>query len=787
MREFDCGELHYVFGENGFPEKISLPAVLHRHNLLREPADLTLVLGDGRMLRPAPGSGTETLIRKSGTAQIVEFDHLALTDAAGHAEPGLSLCLRHELYDDGTAFTDAFFLGESLPPPSLKRFELKMPLSLAAFETVRWSLAYRPKKADGALIQTSAPERELPPGENRRCENGIFPLAGFNLWMKDGPSCYAEFFVEGDNVPAGDPADNESSVAWEDGDPVLRWNFLTKEARPECGPWQWRNRWGWVIAPAPRSRRLPPLPMYHYFDNLAHYPDDEAMEAIASSGAQVLILHENWRTDVRDGGQPYDPARFRRIVEQAHRHGLRVMVYIRGNELSVVEEDGEWFPAWLQYGRDGLYMDYGGPFHWQIPPDEIYQGGRICFRRHYFENVKRRKIVGPGGLLYGHTGPMFSALGMTGGMIDGYVSGEGERGMLVKSRLDHAYFSMASVCPGTMWTAAFPEYGEPRMVPFLAATGQSPHIPLGTQFPSSSLSHPAAPGINDVNFRPLWKLWNLMKGAEDLRVFNDYNCSGIFARSENVSHYLMSAGGRTVCIFANFTAAPLQVDPFIDFAAAGIEAGPLHLCLPDTETPGKVIPFDGRPFTLGPYGVGAVCAGRFDFAGYEKPYPPLSGIGKKHLAKVEEQKRNRAGFGPAPEWRIRLRIPDLPVSYEMSMLVDLYDDRYELCEETPEGIRELGYLGRSGFRGGMTPRDDLVVNGTESVWIPLREIVGPGEHKLLLRSLHRGDLYYVNSPFYSFVFLEVARTPDRPDYCIEFMNELEPDRSELHFRLNFEE
>ena len=47
MREFDCGELHYVFGENGFPEKISLPAVLRHHNLLREPADLTLVLGRG--------------------------------------------------------------------------------------------------------------------------------------------------------------------------------------------------------------------------------------------------------------------------------------------------------------------------------------------------------------------------------------------------------------------------------------------------------------------------------------------------------------------------------------------------------------------------------------------------------------------------------------------------------------------------------------------------------------------------------------------------------------------
>lgn len=787
MRDFDHGELHYAFGGNGLPESISLPAVLRHHNLLQKPINLTLAMADGRTLSPAFGTGTEMLTRTNGTAQIVEFNHLALTDDAGNAEPGFSLCLRHELYDDGTAFTDAFFLGESMPPPAMKGFELKIPLSLLAFETVRWSLDYRPKTVDGTLIQTSAPERELPPGENRKCEHGIFPQAGFNLWMKDGPSCYAEFFMEGDNVPADDPADNESSVIWENGNPVLRWNFLTKEARPACGPWQWRNRWGWVVTPAPRTRHLPPLPMYHYFDNLAHYPTDEAMEAIAASGAQVLILHENWRTDVQNGGQPYDPVRFRQIVEQAHRHGLRVMLYIRGNEPSIVEENGEWFANLLQYDHDGLYMDYGGPFHWQIPPDEIYQGGRICFRRHYFENVNRRKIVGPNGLFYSHTGPMFSALGMTAGIVDGYVSGEGEKGMLVRSILDHAYFSMASVCPGTMWTAAFPEYGEPRMVPFLAATGQSPHIPLGTQFLSSSLAHPPAPGINDVNFRPLWKLWNLMKGTENLRLFSDYNCSGMFARSEEVSHYLMSAGGKMACIFANFTDSPLTVDPYIDFATAGISPGALHLCLPTRETPGKAQEFGGKPFTLGPYGVGAVCAGELDFSEYEKPYPPLSQIGKKHLAKVKEQKLNRVGFGSAPEWWIRLSIPDLPISYEASMIIDLYDNRYELCEETPEGIRELGYLGRSGFRREMTPKDDMIVNGTESVWIPLRTIAGPGERKLLLRSLHRGDRYYVNSPFYSFVILEIAREAGTPEYRIEFMNELESKRSELHFNLNFQE
>lgn len=787
MRNFECGKLHYAFGRSGLPERILLPTELHDHNLLRQAVTLTLTLEDGRTLYSTSGRDTEILTRKKDAARIVEFNELVFADDAGNVEAGLRLSLRYELCEDGTAFTDAFFIGDAMPTPVLKGFELRLPLALTAFETVRWGLAYRPKKVDGALIQTSAPERELPPGENRILEHGIFPQAGFYLRMSDGPSCYAEFFMEADNVPAGDPADNESSVIWENGNPVLKWNFLTKKAKPRFGPWQWRNRWGWVIAPAPVVRHLPPLPMYHFIDNLEHYPTDEAMEAIAASGAQVLILHENWRRDIQNGGLPYDSARLREVVKQAHAHGLRVMLYTRGNEQSIVEEEGEWFSQLLEYDRDGLYMDYGGPFHWQIPPDEIYQGGRIAFRQHYFYNILRRKIVGPNGVFYGHTGPMFSALGMTGGIIDGYVSGKGERGMLVRSRLDHEYFSMAAVCPGTMWTAAFPEYGEPRMVPFLAATGQSPHIPLGTQFPSSSLAHPAAPGINDVNFRPLWKLWNLMKGTSDLRIFSDYNCSGMFARSELVSHYLMSAEDRQVCIFANFTDSPLVVDPFIDFAAAGITPGHLHLCLPDRKTPGKAQPFDGKPFTLGPYGVGAVCAGDFDFAEYERPYPALPEICRKHLAKVEEQRLNRIGHGRSREWWLRLSIPDLPASYEPSMTLDLYDNFCELCELTENGIEKLGYLGRSGFRREPTPKDDMIANGTESVWIPLREIVGGGRRKLLIRSLHRGEQYYVNTPFYSFVVLDIGREAGKSEYRIEFMNELEPERSELHFDLEFGE
>ena len=134
-----------------------------------------------------------------------------------------------------------------------------------------------------------------------------------------------------------------------------------------------------------------------------------------------------------------------------------------------------------------------------------------------------------------------------------------------------------------------------------------------------------------------------------------------------------------------------------------------------------------------------------------------------------------------------MSIPDLPLSYEGSMVLDLYDNYTELCEVTEHGVEKLGYLGRSGFHRKPPPREELVVNGVDSVWIPLRKIVGGGRRKLMLRSLHRGDMYYVDSPFYSFVVLDIAREAGKPEYRIEFMNELEPERSELHFDLEFSE
>lgn len=784
--EMQCGRIRYAFAGNGMIQGIFLPEELGNVNLIKGGATLHLAYADGREFFPIAGKTAPQRWTSRNQAEILEFSNIAFADASGKVEPGLRLTLRYELFSDGTAFVDGFFLGEQEIRQPINCFELALPLDFSAFDTTHWSLTYRPKKIDGALIQTSTPERNLLPGDDHLMEHSIFPLAGFNLWQNAGSSCYAEFVMEADNVLVGNAGNNRSSVTWEDGDPTLLWNFQTASEQPKFGPWQWRNRWGWVIAPAEMTRHYPPFQMYHYFDNIRRYPEDEALEAMAQSGTDVLILHENWRTDAQNGGQPYDEEKFRHVIDFAHSRNIRVMVYIRGNEDSVVEEYADWFDKYFIRDYDGLYMDYGGPFHNQTPPDESAQGGRLHFRKHYLSNQRLRRIVGRDGLLFSHTGPMFSALGMTGGCVDGYVSGEGERGLLVKSRLDHAYFSMASACAGTMWTAAFPEYSSPVMIPYLASAGQTAHLPLGVQFPSSSLAHPPVPGIGDVNFRPLWKLWHLMKGEKDIRIFNDYNCRNIFPVQENISHYLMISDGKAVCIFANLTDQKKAVNGAVNTGKAGITSDwPAYFCQPDVSAPGKVTAWEGKDFDLPPYGLAAIVWGEADFSAYEKAYQPLSPLGEKYLKYVEEQRRFRSGSGAANEWYIRLSVKDLPVPYEYSMTVDLYDNRFELHEVIEGNCCQLGYLAKDGFRREAPEQKDFVMAGEESCWIPLKAVLGQGKKHLAIRSMHRGDKYYVNLPFYSFIEVEVARTPGKAEYRLMFLNELEDDRSYLHFDLEF--
>ena len=245
-------------------------------------------------------------------------------------------------------------------------------------------------------------------------------------------------------------------------------------------------------------------------------------------------------------------------------------------------------------------MDYGGPFCHSTAPDEFYVNGRIHFRKHYQLFRTIRKKLGNEALIFSHTGPFYSGISMD--LFDGYVSGEGERGLLIRSRKQHEYFSMASVSCGTMWTAAFPEYSSQTMVPFLAATGQYPHNPLGAATPSSSLTHPAEPGINDRVFRPLWKLWGMIKNERDLAIRNDYNCSGVFPVDPECGHWLAyRADGQTALyVLSNFAKSPRTFEVTPNWANSGFDpAGKkCFLLTPQLDSPGTEQLYDDKKLTI---------------------------------------------------------------------------------------------------------------------------------------------------------------------------------------------
>lgn len=729
MCEFN-GKMFYMSFDSsgsGLPDKVVINGSNgYRHTLIKPGGYVfELELASGEILRPAGGN---CLTFERDEIQYIEFHQIKWQTAAKKVYPGLNSSFCYELHPDGTIFTHGFFTASGCTPPGIRRFELTITPEFDSSSPLKWAASYRPEIADGTLIQTAAPERFLDRGVVKKAENGIMPLLSFQTLDHGKPQIYTEFFMEGGNSLSGIAEDNESSVTWVDGNPVIRWNFQKNMRNHHNLPWQWRNHWGMVVKSAPYERHLPPMVMYHYFDNFDHYPDEECLEAMALCGCQILVMHENWRLDVQDGGIPYNEEKFRSLVANAHRHNIRIAPYIRGNENSVEEDYAHWFYNYLLPDFDGLYMDYGGPFHIISPPDECYQNGRIHFRHHYMKLRELRKTIGRDGVFYVHTGPLFSALGMN--FTDGYVSGEGEKGILLKGRLEHEYFSMSSVTSGTLWTAAFPEYGTPAIVPFMAAAGQYPHSTLGVQMPSSSLAHPPVPGINDLPYRKLWKLYRTFGNEKNITVFNDFNCSGIFDDGDPdfIGHYLMISGTKNLLIISNFSSDKRKISINIPPSMAGKDA----VLLLDE----NIIKYEHQEFEIEGFGVAAVLTGSEEemLNEYVKPYPPVSSEGLKYFAAIKEQLRLR---NPGKFWEntvVEIRIPETSgAPYEESLIYDLYSSElflYRLDENGEKQIlRELGALGPNRSK----------------VAFDLAELLPPGEHTLALQSLYGGQ------PFYSLV------------------------------------
>ncbi|MDD3927892.1 MAG: hypothetical protein PHT33_14675, partial [bacterium] len=750
-------------------------------------------LGDGTIVRPFWPESYQPSVRRVGEAVQVEFRSLPWADSQGRVQDGFKITLRYDLWPDGLCFVDTFFMVEKTNPPALAGFRLTPRIALSEGNDVSWAYWQFPQAVGGDIIQAiGSIERNLAAGEERCLDGMISPDVSFDFGTEGRRNKHLELMVEGYNSLTPEFNNTSTTVTWNEGNPSLTWEFMKEGRSSKDRPWQWRNKWGWILCQAPRKRRHAPLRMYHYFDNFKRYPTSEQIRKMSDEGADMLVMHENWRDDPQNGGRPYDEAEFAGVVSTAHSYGMRVAPYIRGNELSVREDACDWFDEFLQQDHDGLYMDYGGPIHY-VSSDENFPGGRIAFKEHFLAMRKLRERVGDKGVLLSHTGPFYSATGLAG-LADGYTAGEGEKGVLLSNRTNHAYFSGSSVCPGAMWTAAFPDYHTKRAVPFMAVTGQTPHVTLGTQAVSSSLAHPKEPG-NITYARPLWKLWGLFSGQHDVTLLHEHNTTTLFETdSPMIGVSLMQAGdGSMLLIAANFSSDQRETEVCLNWESEGITAPPEDWTVFRLD-PEQTVPLaekytdDTNNFQARLCGYGlagwlimpdaTMWQSKIDE--FRRSYPVMDQAAKDYLAEVEALRARR--FDPQPSLKayIRVKLHNFPFAYEDSLWWDLYDCWNELYRVKEDAGKELlGYVSSLGLVRSKPVKEEFIWPGVVTPWIALHEVLSEGTHDLEIRSKHLGE------DFYSFIIAEITDDPGNPERYREltFANELDEDRARLSFRV----
>ena len=792
LAEIKCGKVFVEFPAEcgGLPGKVTALEGDGRETAVFNQGawQLEAELENGLILRPfAKPENLRIYDDEEDGATHVDFINVTFKDQSGKEYPEYLMTLRHEFYNDGVAFTNMAFFVRDIHSVGIARFELKAKPDFSTFDDLRWCFRERPAVIDGTLI-TAQTERFIAPGDDREFK-ALVPMVNFNLTREFAPQFYLELLMEGHSTLSNKREDGVSSIHWDGLSPEISWK-MQKAAFPRPVINQVRNQWGWVIRPAHTERVQPPMRMYHYFDNYERYPSDETIAAVIAAKCDVFIMHENWRMDTQNDGVPFDPAAFEKLRDALHAANIRLAVYIRGSEESVVMRHASWFKHLLKYNFDGLYMDYGSPYGHSLPPTELFCGGRIPFRRYYHVMRKLREQIGPDGVFYSHTGPSFSAVTM--GFMSGYVSGEGERGLLIRGRREYDYYSMSAQGVGTLWSAAFPEYASPEIVPYIASSGQYPHSNLGEQFLSSSLVHPRVPGINDQSFIPIWKLWSIVKNERNLRVVNDSNSSGVFAKNHDDGHYVFvnTKGNMILAIFSNFKNEPRSIDSSINFERMGVDVRGFNITVLNNGKAEKLQTFPAE-LPLAPYGVCGVLLTAPQLSAealtesFLSPEPPLSETGKRYLARVEEQRKLR---NSPPDWKetfLRIEIPEIsPTPYEDSMTVDLYNNSFEFGVIAEDGkFTRLCWIDRNGVNPEHIAKENLFA-GDSSPVIRLNDFNFKGKVKLAIYTTHADS----DMPFYIFCHVWLSSDAAGKDaYCLEFLNDLEPDRAYIKFYSNFPE
>ncbi len=779
----------------GFPSRIGFQG--EAHPLCdRQAPWLGATLGGKRRIHPAPLKDFKpALIRARDSVRVV-FDNISWCDDAGKILEGYRLALHYEIYADGVVFVKTFFFTENLHPGVIRDFVLEPSLALDGQQSADWAYWDCPKTNTADLIQSlGGYERNLAARGERRFAGRILPFVSFDFGREERRDRHLEYFVESFNSLTADFHNTETVVSWKGTRANLCWNFQKSPRAKPGRAYYWGNIWGWALRRFPVERRHTPFRIFHYLDNFDRYPTEKIIRQATAEGANLFMLHENWRLDAKNSEFIYDRSVFNKVLASIHRHGMRAAFYVRGNEDGVKEDLAGSILPLLRKNWDGLYMDFGTPYCIQTA-DEMAPGGRIQFRDYYYQSRRLREQLGPDGVHISHSGSFFSAVGHT--TVDGYLAGEQEKGQMIRDKRLHAYFSGLSVAPSYLWTAAFPSYRTKAALPYLASTAQSPFVILGTQFPSSSLAHPNMPAT--ITFqRPLWRLWELLDGKRDIRVHSSQGSERIFKTdSDKTGACLMADRDNNVLLIAaNYAATKRRVSLAVDWDRLQIRPGRRAYALDSNYERNT---FAAVPSTaplareMEGYGlagwlfVNQAAEWQKRLAFFARPYASFPADEKEYAARIEAIRRRR--FQP-PVWDtcyMRAIIPNFPNNYEESIWWDLFDNTIQLQERPARGKPVvLGYLGRQGLLKAAPAKKDYIVPGTWTPWIPLHKLVRrkrTGHVPLCLATKRQ-----VKYEFYNFLCAELSPVPGRDarQYAIEYNLEIDSDWSLLPFNISLKD
>lgn len=743
---------------------------------------LQIRLKDGRVAVPClkENAGPRIFREEDGTAHV-QYNNVGF-QADGAFLFDWRISFDYELMPDGNCFIGMNYEAFEQHKPPLEAFTLRIPMDFGTEDDVTYECWARPKFVDptgikcvGEFIRNLQEKKEWN-------YDIIVPLFGFDFGRPGRPSRHIEWFVE-DQLSLDETPDHvHTRLTWENGSPVLEYEFATCGAQPVPYPYYWRNKIGFTLGQTPKIREKAPLRLFHYLDQFENFPTVAQVRKMAAEGADVLNVHECWRTDARNNGYPAEREKFHAMIEECRRNDIRVCPYIRGDEESAKENACDWFHYYLSKDYDGLYSDYGSPWgFFEINPE--YAGGHVGFKSYYkhFRRI-RRHTIGKDGFLTIHTGPFFCSSVLTG-IADGYVSGEGEKGIMLHSRRENAFFSQTTTAIPALWTAAFPAYRTEKILPFMANIGQFPFVTLGEQWKSCACAGSKEPG--NVTFaRPLWRLYGLMKNECQIRFDNDLCDETIICDSYDtgLSRFTMQDGSR-LYLLSNFSSGEHLCSTNIHLHAKDDEkiiklnVG-YDSCTYESVVEGarleRILPANGICGYL-IYPNTEKWAERLEL--FVRAYPARDTADLAYEKTVEEARRNRFECEKTKELYLKVDVPFYPGTIEPLFWNDCYDSSYRLYATGEGGRRRLlGYISKKGFTTEEPAVEYSLWPTDQTDWIPLHSLLGIGKYFIELQA------YFQGSPSYMHCHALLSETCDADTARdLQYYGELDEDRSRLSF------